>query len=63
MAGAIGVVLALLPRLVPDAGALLTALTGSLAGGLAYLALLALLSPSDIRALVALARSKLSRTG
>jgi putative peptidoglycan lipid II flippase len=62
MAAAISAVLAALPRLLPDAGALLTALAGSMAGGLAYLALLALLSPSDLRALVALARSKLSRS-
>jgi putative peptidoglycan lipid II flippase len=61
MAAAIGVVLALLSRFLPNAGTLVTALTGSLSGGLAYLALLALLSPSDIRALYALARSRLIR--
>jgi hypothetical protein len=47
---------------VPDSGALLTALIGSLIGGLVYLALLALLSPSDLRALYTLARSKLVRS-
>jgi putative peptidoglycan lipid II flippase len=61
MAAAIVAVLALLPRLLPGAGALPTALVGSLAGGLTYLALLALLSPSDVRALLALARSKFAR--
>jgi peptidoglycan biosynthesis protein MviN/MurJ (putative lipid II flippase) len=62
MAAAIALLLALLPRLLPAAGTLLTALLGSLAGGLIYLALLALLSPGDIRALFALARSKLTRS-
>ena len=60
MAAAIGAVLVLLPRLVPDAGALLTALLGSLTGGLTYLVLLAFLSKEDVHALLALARSKLS---
>jgi putative peptidoglycan lipid II flippase len=60
MAAAIGGLLALLPRILPGAGALLTALLGSLVGGLAYLALLALLSPADVRTLLALARSKLT---
>jgi putative peptidoglycan lipid II flippase len=60
MAAALAALLALLPRLLPNAGSLLTALLGSLIGGLAYLLLLALLSPRDVRALLALARAKLA---
>jgi putative peptidoglycan lipid II flippase len=63
MAAAIAGALGLLARLLPDTRHLVTALVGSLAGGLAYLLLLALLSPGDVRTLVAVARSRLSMSG
>jgi putative peptidoglycan lipid II flippase len=67
MAASIGAVLALLPRLVSPSStggnALLTAFVGSLIGGATYLFLIVLLSPTEVRALVKLARSRLPRTG